>query len=53
VDVPSSSILQLYAVVYGGMAPTLKAAGFPKEAERADSIAEKVAENVVRRTALR
>ncbi len=53
VDVPSSSILQLYAVVYGGMSPTLESAGFKAEAAKADTIAEKVAENVVRRTALR
>jgi hypothetical protein len=53
VDMPSSSILQLYAVVYGGMSPTLESAGFKAEAAKADTIAEKVAENVVRRTALR
>jgi hypothetical protein len=54
VDVPSSSIMQLYTVVYGGAAQTLKALKLDKEASQADSIAAAVEQNINRRgTALR
>jgi hypothetical protein len=42
VDPPSGSILQLYAVVYGGAARSLEAAGDKVGAARADSIARAV-----------
>jgi hypothetical protein len=42
VDPPSGSILQLYAVVYGGVARAYEAAGDTVHAQRADSIAREV-----------
>ncbi len=42
VDAPSVSILQLYAVVYGGMADTYRAIGDTALAARADTVAERV-----------
>jgi hypothetical protein len=48
VDMPSASILQLYAVVYGGSSPTLRDAGFEEEAVRADSVARAVQANISR-----
>lgn len=44
VDPPSGSILQLYSIIYGGMAPILAEEGQPDLAARADSIAGKVRE---------
>jgi len=49
VDVPSSSILQLYSVVYTGAAQVLRSKGDSVEAQRADSIAKAVAENLIPR----
>ena len=46
VDAPSSSILQLYSIVYGGAADALRKAGDSVAATRADSIAREVAENI-------
>jgi len=46
VDLPSGSILQLYAVVYGGSARVLEAAGDGALAARADSVARKVSEEL-------
>jgi hypothetical protein len=43
VDQPSGSILQLYAVVYNGAARALAAAGDSATANRADSVANRVA----------
>ncbi|HEU5169532.1 MAG TPA: DUF2723 domain-containing protein [Gemmatimonadales bacterium] len=51
VDAPSSSILQLYAIVYGGVAEPLRNAGDSVRAARADSIARAVSENIRRRDA--
>ncbi len=48
VDKPSASILQLYAVVYGGSSTTLRGAGFEEEAARADSIALAIQSNISR-----
>ena len=48
VDKPSGSILQLYAVVYGGAARAFAAAGQPALAARADSVVKGVAENLNR-----
>ncbi|MGH7628142.1 MAG: glycosyltransferase family 117 protein [Gemmatimonadales bacterium] len=48
VDAPSSSILQLYAIVYGGAAEVLRKAGDRVAAARADSIAREVSENIRR-----
>jgi hypothetical protein len=48
VDMPSGSILQLYAVVYGGAAKTFAAAGRKDLAARADSVANAVARNLGR-----
>ena len=48
VDAPSSSILQLYSIVYGGAAESLRKAGLSEEAARADSIARAVARNIRR-----
>jgi hypothetical protein len=48
VDQPSGSILQLYAVVYGGAAKTFAAAGRSAQAARADSIADAVTRNLGR-----
>jgi hypothetical protein len=42
VDPPSGSILQLYAVVYGGVARTFEAAKDTLHAQQADSIAREV-----------
>ena len=46
IDPPSASILQLYAVVYGGTWPTLLAAGDSSMAGRADSIARAIQRNI-------
>jgi hypothetical protein len=46
VDQPSGSILQLYAVVYNGAARALAAAGDSALAARADSIAERVSQEL-------
>jgi len=48
VDVPSSSILQLYSIVYGGAADVLRKAGDSVAATRADSIARAVSLNIRR-----
>jgi hypothetical protein len=48
VDQPSGSILQLYAVVYGGASKTLAAAGQKAEAARADSVANAVTKSLNR-----
>jgi hypothetical protein len=48
VDLPSGSILQLYAVVYGGAAKTFAAEGRKDLAARADSVANAVARNLGR-----
>ncbi len=42
VDPPSGSILQLYAVVYGGVARTYEAKSDTAQAQKADSIAREV-----------
>jgi hypothetical protein len=46
VDAPSSSILQLYSVIYGGLSGVLRAKGDSAGAERADSVARAVQTNV-------
>jgi hypothetical protein len=46
VDPPSGSILQLYAVVYGGAAKAFAAAGRGELAARADSVSQGVANNL-------
>ena len=46
VDRPSGSILQLYAVVYGGAARAFAGAGRKDLAARADSVARGVTQNV-------
>jgi len=46
VDMPSGSILQLYAVVYSGAARAFEAAGRSDLAARADSVAQGVARNL-------
>jgi hypothetical protein len=48
VDQPSGSILQLYAVIYGGASKTLAAAGQKVEAARADSVANAVERSLSR-----
>jgi Protein of unknown function (DUF2723) len=48
VDQPSGSILQLYAVVYGGAAKSFAAAGDKAEAARADSVANAVSRSLGR-----
>jgi hypothetical protein len=48
VDQPSGSILQLYAVVYGGASKAFAAAGQKAEAARADSVAKQVTRNLTR-----
>lgn len=48
VDMPSASILQLYAVVYSGSSATLRSAGFEQEAIKADSIARAIQANISR-----
>jgi hypothetical protein len=46
VDQPSGSILQLYAVVYGGAGKAFAAAGRTADAARADSVANAVSRNL-------
>jgi hypothetical protein len=46
VDRPSGSILQLYAVIYGGAARAFDSAGRKDLAARADSVARSVSENL-------
>jgi hypothetical protein len=46
VDQPSGSILQLYAVVYGGASKAFASAGQAEEAARADSVAKQVTRNL-------
>jgi hypothetical protein len=48
VDQPSGSILQLYAVVYGGVSKTFAAVGQTAQAARADSVANAVTRNLSR-----
>jgi transmembrane protein TMEM260 (protein O-mannosyltransferase) len=48
VDPPSGSILQLYAVVYGGASKAFASAGRAAEAARADSVAKQVQQNLSR-----
>jgi transmembrane protein TMEM260 (protein O-mannosyltransferase) len=48
VDPPSGSILQLYAVVYGGTSRAFAAAGQSALAARADSVAQAVTRNLSR-----
>jgi hypothetical protein len=48
VDGPSGSILQLYAVVYGGASKAFASAGQATEAARADSVAKQVLRNLSR-----
>jgi Protein of unknown function (DUF2723) len=48
VDQPSGSILQLYAVVYGGASKSFAAAGQSAQAARADSVAAAVSRNLNR-----
>ena len=50
VDGPSGSILQLYAVVYGGASKAFASAGQATEAARADSVAKQVLRNLSRET---
>ncbi|HLS47403.1 MAG TPA: DUF2723 domain-containing protein [Gemmatimonadales bacterium] len=47
VDPPSSSILQLYAIVYGGMADLYRSRGLTELAVRSDSISAAVRANIV------
>jgi len=48
VDAPSGSILQLYAVIYGGAAKAFAAEGQPALAARADSVSRAVTRNLSR-----
>jgi hypothetical protein len=48
VDGPSGSILQLYAVVYGGASKAFASAGQAAQAARADSVAKQVMRNLSR-----
>jgi transmembrane protein TMEM260 (protein O-mannosyltransferase) len=48
VDQPSGSILQLYAIIYGGAAKSLQSAGQKTEAARADSVANAVSRSLGR-----
>jgi len=48
VDVPSSSILQLYGIIYRESGAILKQEGLAEEAARADSIAAAVQANIMR-----
>jgi transmembrane protein TMEM260 (protein O-mannosyltransferase) len=48
VDQPSGSILQLYAVVYGGASKAFATAGQAAMAARADSVAKRVSRNLGR-----
>ncbi len=50
VDAPSGSILQLYSVVYGGMARVFETAGDSTLAARADSVAREVTRELAGRT---
>jgi hypothetical protein len=50
VDPPSGSILQLYAVVYGGASKAFASAGQAMQAARADSVAKQVMRNLSRET---
>jgi hypothetical protein len=43
VDVPSQSIVELYAIIYGGMAATFREVGDSTAAARADSVAGAIA----------
>lgn len=47
IDPPSSSILQLYAIVYGGMADLYRSRGNTELAVRADSISAAVRANIL------
>ena len=47
IDPPSSSILQLYAIVYGGMADLYRSRGETELAVRADSISAAVRANIL------
>jgi hypothetical protein len=49
VDQPSVSILQLYAVVYGGASKAFESAGQTADAARADSVAKLVTQNLGRK----
>jgi hypothetical protein len=49
VDQPSVSILQLYAVVYGGASRAFASAGQAADAARADSVAKLVTQNLSRK----
>jgi hypothetical protein len=51
VDAPSGSILQLYAVVYGGASKAFASAKQPAIAARADSVAKAVTRNLSREPA--
>jgi hypothetical protein len=46
VDIPSSSILQLYTIIYGGMATVFREVGDTASAIRADSVAAAVREGL-------
>ena len=48
VDVPSSSILQMYSVIYRETGAILKQEGLPDEAARADSISTAIQENIIK-----
>ena len=48
VDVPSSSILQLYGIIYRETGVILKSEGLTEEAARADSVAVAVQQSIVR-----
>ena len=50
VDVPSSSILQLYSIIYRETGALLQQEGLPVEAARADSVASAVQANIVKGT---
>jgi VanZ family protein len=46
VDIPSATILQLYTIVYGNMAPVFQQVGDPASAALADSVARAVSEAI-------
>ncbi len=48
VDVPSSSILQMYSIIYRESGAILKQEGLPDEAARADSISTAIQENIIK-----
>jgi hypothetical protein len=48
VDPPSGTILQLYSVIYGGTARMLQAAGDSAAAARADSVAQRVSQELAK-----